>query len=167
MLGAWFSPKCRIGIKINKCWIINRHKLWTGAPFSCAVCLVTAWFSLQCQSQKKTENKLSDFKCFEALDKGWHQTRLKAVHPKRRSIVDLCGQYYPSVRVSLAFQFVFGCKMEIRGAQGEMPGGVLFLLLWSGCNPSVSEKWKVSAVHKVLHTSLWPPTEQRVWGSRG
>lgn len=79
-----FSTNCRISIKINKCWIINRHKRWTGAPFSCAVCLVTAWFSLQSQSEKKTENKLSDFNCFEAIDKGWQRTRLKAIHPRHR-----------------------------------------------------------------------------------
>lgn len=49
-------------------------------------------------------------------------------------------------------------RMEI---QGEMLRHMLFPLLRSGCNPSVSDEWKVCRVQKVERTSLLGPLPSR------
>lgn len=65
-----------------------------------------------------------------------------------------CGgeQHGSVVGSSVAFS-----SYKRKEIKDELLGCVLFSLLWTGCNPSVLEEWKVCGVQKVERASLLSP----------
>lgn len=160
-------------------WHFRLHHLAVQSGFWQLDLVSCSW----ARRKNEREKKKPDSIWFETIGKEWHQKRTTRlfwsckhvhIHSQVYRGVKETGQLVcftwtlPSKSLGLWHNSLsLGCKMEIRVAQGEMPGGMLFPLLWLGGNPSVSEEWKVCGVQKVMHTSLLAPLQSREWGSRG
>lgn len=81
--------------------------------------------------------------------------KLNTQKPSPFHSVNMPSEHGSALGSSMAFSLYK--RTEIKD---ELLGCVLFSLLWTGCNSSVLEEWKVCGVQKVGHASLLSPSHR-------